>query len=290
MYPAILKEVGGYGEKPGQFSKIEGNFSSIKNVEFVNQNPIGRSSRSNPVTYIKAYDDIRSLFSKQKLADIRGYKPKHFSFNVDGGRCEKCKGEGEVTIEMQFMADVHLECDACKGKRFKKEVLEVQFQKKNIHDVLQMTVEDAIKFFSANGETKITNKLQPLQDVGLGYVQLGQSSSTLSGGEAQRIKLASFLIKGTTKEKTLFIFDEPTTGLHFHDINKLLKSFYALLDKGHTVIVVEHNMDLIKCADHVIDLGIDGGEKGGDLIVQGTPEEVAKNKKSYTAAYLSDKI
>ena len=290
LYPAILKEVGGYGEKPGQFSKIEGNFSSIKNVEFVNQNPIGRSSRSNPVTYIKAYDDIRSLFSKQKLADIRGYKPKHFSFNVDGGRCEKCKGEGEVTIEMQFMADVHLECDACKGKRFKKEVLEVQFHKKNIHDVLQMTVEDAIHFFSTNGETKITNKLQPLQDVGLGYVQLGQSSSTLSGGEAQRIKLASFLIKGTTKEKTLFIFDEPTTGLHFHDINKLLKSFYALLDKGHTVIVVEHNMDLIKCADHVIDLGIDGGEKGGDLIVQGTPEEVAKNKKSYTAAYLSDKI
>ena len=290
LYPAILKEVGGYGEKPGQFSKIEGNFSSIKNVEFVNQNPIGRSSRSNPVTYIKAYDDIRSLFSKQKLADIRGYKPKHFSFNVDGGRCEKCKGEGEVTIEMQFMADVHLECDACKGKRFKKEVLEVQFQKKNIHDVLQMTVEDAIIFFSTNGETKITNKLQPLQDVGLGYVQLGQSSSTLSGGEAQRIKLASFLIKGITKEKTLFIFDEPTTGLHFHDINKLLKSFYALLDKGHTVIVVEHNMDLIKCADHVIDLGIDGGEKGGDLIVQGTPEEVAKNKKSYTAAYLSDKI
>ncbi len=290
LYPAILKEVGGYGEKPGQFSKIEGNFSSIKNVEFVNQNPIGRSSRSNPVTYIKAYDDIRSLFSKQKLADIRGYKPKHFSFNVDGGRCEKCKGEGEVTIEMQFMADVHLECDACKGKRFKKEVLEVQFQKKNIHDVLQMTVEDAINFFSTNGETKITNKLQPLQDVGLGYVQLGQSSSTLSGGEAQRIKLASFLIKGTTKEKTLFIFDEPTTGLHFHDINKLLKSFYALLDKGHTVIVVEHNMDLIKCADHVIDLGIDGGEKGGDLIAQGTPEEVAKNKKSYTAAYLSEKI
>ncbi len=290
LYPAILKEVGGYGEKPGQFSKLEGNFSSIKNVEFVNQNPIGRSSRSNPVTYIKAYDDIRSLFSKQKLADIRGYKPKHFSFNVDGGRCEKCKGEGEVTIEMQFMADVHLECDACKGKRFKKEVLEVQFHKKNIHDVLQMTVEDAINFFSTNGETKITNKLQPLKDVGLGYVQLGQSSSTLSGGEAQRIKLASFLIKGTTKEKTLFIFDEPTTGLHFHDINKLLKSFYALLDKGHTVIVVEHNMDLIKCADHVIDLGIDGGEKGGDLIAQGTPEEVAKNKKSYTAAYLSEKI
>ncbi len=290
LYPAILKEVGGYGEKPGQFTKLEGDFSSIKNVEFVNQNPIGRSSRSNPVTYIKAYDDIRSLYANQKLSDIRGYKPKHFSFNVDGGRCEKCKGEGEVTIEMQFMADVHLECDVCKGKRFKKEVLEVQFQKKSIHDILHMTVDDAIDFFKTNGETKITNKLQPLQDVGLGYVQLGQSSSTLSGGEAQRIKLASFLIKGTTKEKTLFIFDEPTTGLHFHDINKLLKSFYALLDKGHTVIVVEHNMDLIKCADHIIDLGKDGGEKGGELMVQGTPEEVAKNKKSYTAAYLSEKM
>lgn len=290
LYPAILKEVGGFGEKPGQFTKLEGDYSSIKNVEFVNQNPIGRSSRSNPVTYIKAYDDIRSLFSSQKLSDIRGYKPKHFSFNVDGGRCEKCKGEGEVTIEMQFMADVHLECDVCKGKRFKKEVLEVHFHGKSIHDILHMTVDDAIDFFKTNGETKITNKLQPLQDVGLGYVQLGQSSSTLSGGEAQRIKLASFLIKGTTKEKTLFIFDEPTTGLHFHDINKLLKSFYALLDKGHTVIVVEHNIDLIKCADHIIDLGKDGGEKGGQLMIQGTPEEVAKNKKSYTASYLSEKL
>ena len=290
LYPAILKEVGGYGEKPGQFTKLEGDYSSIKKVEFVNQNPIGRSSRSNPVTYIKAYDDIRSLFSNQKLSDIRGYKPKHFSFNVDGGRCEKCKGEGEVTIEMQFMADVHLECDVCKGKRFKKEVLEVHFYDKSIHDILQMTVDDAIDFFKSNGETKITTKLQPLQEVGLGYVQLGQSSSTLSGGEAQRIKLASFLIKGTSKEKTLFIFDEPTTGLHFHDINKLLKSFYALLDKGHTVIVVEHNIDLIKCADHIIDLGKDGGQKGGKLMIQGTPEEVAKNKNSYTATYLSEKL
>ena len=290
LYPAMLKAVGGYGEKPGQFTKLEGDFSSIKKVEFVNQNPIGRSSRSNPVTYIKAYDDIRSLFSNQKLSDIRGYKPKHFSFNVDGGRCEKCKGEGEVTIEMQFMADVHLECDVCKGKRFKKEVLEVHFYDKSIHDILQMTVDDAIAFFKSNDEKKITAKLQPLQEVGLGYVQLGQSSSTLSGGEAQRIKLASFLIKGTSKEKTLFIFDEPTTGLHFHDINKLLKSFYALLDKGHTVIVVEHNIDLIKCADHIIDLGKDGGEKGGKLMIQGTPEEVAKNKKSYTATYLSEKL
>jgi len=290
LYPAMLKAVGGYGEKPGQFTKLEGDYSSIKKVEFVNQNPIGRSSRSNPVTYIKAYDDIRSLFSNQKLSDIRGYKPKHFSFNVDGGRCEKCKGEGEITIEMQFMADVHLECDACKGKRFKKEVLEVNFYNKSIHDILHMTVDDAISFFKINGEKKITTKLQPLQEVGLGYVQLGQSSSTLSGGEAQRIKLASFLIKGTSKEKTLFIFDEPTTGLHFHDINKLLKSFYALLDKGHTVIVVEHNIDLIKCADHIIDLGKDGGEKGGKLMIQGTPEEVAKNKKSYTATYLSEKL
>ena len=290
LYPAMLKAVGGYGEKPGQFTKLEGDYSSIKKVEFVNQNPIGRSSRSNPVTYIKAYDDIRSLFSNQKLSDIRAYKPKHFSFNVDGGRCEKCKGEGEITIEMQFMADVHLECDACKGKRFKKEVLEVNFYNKSIHDILHMTVDDAISFFKTNGEKKITSKLQPLQEVGLGYVQLGQSSSTLSGGEAQRIKLASFLIKGTSKEKTLFIFDEPTTGLHFHDINKLLKSFYALLDKGHTVIVVEHNIDLIKCADHIIDLGKDGGEKGGKLMIQGTPEEVAKNKKSYTATYLSEKL
>jgi excinuclease ABC subunit A len=290
LYPAMVKAVGGYGEKPGQFTKLEGDYSSIKKVEFVNQNPIGRSSRSNPVTYIKAYDDIRSLFSSQKLSEIRGYKPKHFSFNVDGGRCEKCKGEGEITIEMQFMADVHLECDVCKGKRFKKEVLEVHFYDKSIHDILHMTVDDAIAFFKSNGETKITTKLQPLQEVGLGYVQLGQSSSTLSGGEAQRIKLASFLIKGTSKEKTLFIFDEPTTGLHFHDINKLLKSFYALLDKGHTVIVVEHNIDLIKCADHIIDLGKDGGEKGGELMIQGTPEEVSKYKNSYTATYLSDKL
>jgi len=290
LYPALLKEIGGYGEKPGQFTRLEGDFSNIKSVEFINQNPIGRSSRSNPVTYIKAYDDIRNLFAHQKLSAIRGYKPKHFSFNVDGGRCENCKGEGEVTIEMQFMADVHLECEICKGKRFKKEVLEVAFHTKNIYDILSLTVDDAIAFFSLHNETKITNKLQPLQDVGLGYVQLGQSSSTLSGGEAQRIKLASFLVKGNTKDKALFIFDEPTTGLHFHDINKLLASFYALLDKGHTVIVVEHNIDLIKCADHIIDLGLEGGEKGGNVMAEGTPEEVAKNKDSLTASYLLEKI
>ena len=290
LYPAMLREVGGYGEKPGQYTKLEGDFSSIKNVEFINQNPIGRSSRSNPVTYIKAYDDIRNLYANQKLSDIRGYKAKHFSFNVDGGRCDNCNGEGEVTIEMQFMADVHLECETCKGKRFKKEVLEVKFNDKSIHDVLHMTVDDAIVFFNLHDESKIKNKLQPLQDVGLGYVQLGQSSSTLSGGDAQRIKLASFLVKGHTKEKTLFIFDEPTTGLHFHDINKLLASFYALLDRGHTVIVVEHNIDIIKCADHIIDLGLEGGEKGGEIIVQGTPEEVAANKESITAIYLKEKI
>ena len=290
LYPAMLKEVGGYGEKAGQFTKIEGSFSNISSVEFVDQNPIGRSSRSNPVTYIKAYDDIRNLFSKQKLSDIRGYKPKHFSFNVDGGRCETCKGEGEVTIEMQFMADVHLVCETCNGKRFKKEILEVTFADKNIDDILNMTIDDAVAFFTENGEDKIKSKLKPLQDVGLGYVQLGQSSSTLSGGEAQRIKLASFLVKGTSKEKALFIFDEPTTGLHFHDIQKLLKSFNALLTKGHSVIVIEHNMDLVKCADHVIDLGMDGGEAGGRLIATGTPEEVAQNKESYTAPFLKEKI
>jgi len=290
LYPALQREINGFGEKPGQFTSLEGSFSSVKNIEFIDQNPIGRSSRSNPVTYIKAYDDIRNLYASQKLSDIRGYKAKHFSFNVDGGRCETCKGEGEVTIEMQFMADVHLECDTCNGKRFKKEILEVKFHEANINDILQMTVDDAISFFKQHDENKITNKLKPLQDVGLGYVQLGQSSSTLSGGEAQRIKLASFLLKGNTKEKALFIFDEPTTGLHFHDIKKLLASFYALLDNGHTVIVVEHNLDLIKCADHIIDLGPEGGTRGGKIVAQGTPEEVAKSADSLTAPYLAEKL
>ena len=290
LYPALLKETGGYGEKVGQMTGIEGKFDNINHIEFVDQNPIGRSSRSNPVTYIKAYDDIRSLYADQKLSKIRNFKTKHFSFNVDGGRCEHCKGEGEVTIEMQFMADVHLECEVCKGKRFKKEVLEVTFEDKNIDDILNMTIDDAIAFFKEHKQDKITRKLKPLQDVGLGYVTLGQSSSTLSGGEAQRIKLASFLVKGTTKEKNLFIFDEPTTGLHFHDIQKLLASFQALIKKGHSILVVEHNLDLIKCADHVIDLGLEGGENGGHLIAAGTPEEVVKNKQSYTAQYLKDKL
>jgi len=290
LYPIILKEIGGYGEKAGQFTEVKGKYSHIKHVEFVDQNPIGRSSRSNPVTYIKAYDDIRSLFASQKLSKLRNYQTKHFSFNVDGGRCEKCKGEGEITVEMQFMADVHLECDTCKGKRFKKEVLEVKFQDANIDDLLNMTIDDALSFFEKHQQTKIYRKLKPLQDVGLGYVTLGQSSSTLSGGEAQRIKLASFLVKGTTKEKALFIFDEPTTGLHFHDIQKLLKSFNALIEKGHSIIVIEHNIDLIKCGDYVIDLGLAGGTKGGELIAAGTPEEIAKNKISYTAKYLKEKL
>ena len=230
------------------------------------------------------------MLSSQKISKIRNYKPKHFSFNVDGGRCEVCKGEGVVTIEMQFMADVHLQCDNCNGKRFKKEVLQVNFEGKNIDDILNSTIDDAVAFFIKHQQTKIANKLKPLQDVGLGYVQLGQSSSTLSGGEAQRIKLASFLVKGNTKDKALFIFDEPTTGLHFHDIKKLLASFNALIDKGHSIIVIEHNIELIKCADYIIDLGLDGGKKGGQLIFEGTPEELIKNKKSYTAPYLKEKL
>lgn len=290
LYPIILKEIGGYGEKAGQFTAVEGKYKHIKHVEFVDQNPIGRSSRSNPVTYIKAYDDIRNLYANQKLSSIRNYQAKHFSFNVDGGRCEKCKGEGEITVEMQFMADVHLECETCGGKRFKKEVLEVTFNNANIDDILNMTIDDAIQFFEIGEQTKIVSKLKPLQDVGLGYVTLGQSSSTLSGGEAQRIKLASFLIKGSTKDKALFIFDEPTTGLHFHDIQKLLKSFNALIKKGHSIVVIEHNIDLIKCADYLIDLGPGGGENGGQLLAEGTPEEVSKNKNSYTANYLIEKL
>ena len=290
LYPAMQKKIAGYGDKIGQHTEIKGSFDTLKHVEFIDQNPIGRSTRSNPVTYIKAYDDIRALFSNQKISKIRNYKPKHFSFNVEGGRCEVCKGEGEVTIEMQFMADVHLECDVCNGKRFKKEVLEVKFDNKSIDDILNLTIDDAVAFFSENLVPKIANKLKPLQDVGLGYVTLGQSSSTLSGGEAQRIKLASFLVKGNTKDKALFIFDEPTTGLHFHDIKKLLASFNALIERGHSVVVIEHNIELIKCADYIIDLGLEDGKNGGKLIFQGTPEDLAKNKSSYTATYLAEKL
>ncbi|MBO6880111.1 excinuclease ABC subunit UvrA [Winogradskyella sp.] len=290
LFPAIQKKLTGFSDKAGQFTEMKGNHSNVQHVEFVDQNPIGRSSRSNPVTYIKAYDDIRALFASQKLSKIRNYAAKHFSFNVDGGRCETCKGEGEVTIEMQFMADVHLTCDTCNGKRFKKEVLEVTFESKSIDDILNMTIDDAIDFFKTYKQDKIQKKLQPLQDVGLGYVTLGQSSSTLSGGEAQRIKLATFLGKGSKSDNALFIFDEPTTGLHFHDIQKLLKSFQALIAKGHSIIVIEHNIDLIKCADYIIDLGPEGGKQGGHLVAFGTPEELVKNDSSITGRYLVDKL
>ena len=289
LYPALLKEKGVFKNKPGQFDEISGDIDEIDEIEFIDQKPIGLSSRSNPVTYLKVYDDIRNLFASQKLSKINSYKAKHFSFNVDGGRCESCKGEGTVKIEMQFMADVNLECENCKGKRFKKNVLRVKFENKTIDDVLKMTVDQSIEFFNSTNQNKITNKLKPLQDVGMGYIQLGQSSSSLSGGEAQRIKLATFLLKGNNRKKTLFIFDEPTTGLHFHDIKKLLNSFNSLLENGHSIIVVEHNTDLIKCADHIIDLGLDGGEKGGDLIFQGTPRDLIKNKKSKLSKYLKNK-
>ena len=290
LYPALQKELTGVSDKPGQFTELQGHYNIIEQLEFVDQNPIGRSSRSNPVTYIKAYDDIRALFASQKLSKIRNYKAKHFSFNVDGGRCETCKGEGEVTIEMQFMADVHLTCETCDGKRFKKEVLEVKFEEKSIADVLDLTIDDAVDFFGAHKQDKIKSKLQPLKDVGLGYVTLGQSSSTLSGGEAQRIKLASFLGKGQKAANTLFIFDEPTTGLHFHDIQKLLASFEALIGKGHSILVIEHNIDLIKCADYIIDLGPEGGKNGGQLIAHGTPEAIVTQKNSVTGNYLKPKL
>ena len=286
LYPALNKKLIGYGDKPGEFDGIFGNLDSINFVEFVDQNPIGRSSRSNPVTYIKAYDEIRSLFSNQKLSKIRDYQPKHFSFNVDGGRCPSCKGEGIVTIEMQFMADVKLKCESCKGKRFKDSILEIKFEGKNIDDILNMTIDQALVFFESNKCKKIKNKLQPLQDVGLGYVNLGQSSSTLSGGEAQRIKLAAFLGKGNQSTSGLFIFDEPTTGLHFHDIKKLLKSFNALIEIGHSIVVIEHNLELIKSADYIIDLGPEGGQKGGQIMTCGTPEDLINNKASTTGVYL----
>ena len=290
FYPALVKLLGGYGKKEGEYTSIEGNYGNVKFIEFVDQNPIGRSSRSNPVTYIKAYDDIRALFSKQKLSLLRNYQPKHFSFNVDGGRCDTCKGEGSVTIEMQFMADVQLNCDDCNGKRFKKEILEVNFNNKTIDDILNMTIDDAILFFDTHKISKIKNRLKPLQQVGLGYVTLGQSSSTLSGGEAQRIKLASFLAKGSKSETGLFIFDEPTTGLHFHDIKKLLKSFNALIENGHSIVVVEHNLELIKCADHIIELGPEGGAKGGFILAEGTPETIAKSPDSSTGYFLKTKL
>lgn len=292
LYPALTKYLGGYGEKTGEHSKIQGDLSLITGVEFVDQNPIGKSSRSNPVTYLKVYDDIRKLFSEQQAAKINGFTASHFSFNIDGGRCEECQGEGQIKVEMQFMADIMLTCESCGGKRFKPDVLDVRFRDKNIHDILEMTVDEAILFFSENDKTegkKIGKKLMPLKDVGLGYVKLGQSSSTLSGGESQRIKLASFLAK-EKDTPTLFIFDEPTTGLHFHDIRKLLDAINALISRGHSVLIIEHNPEVIKVADWVIDLGPEGGEMGGYKVFEGTPEGLVKCKESYTGQYLAGKL
>ena len=290
LYPALLQSKGIYTTKPGQFSSISGNLDDISTIEFIDQNPIGQSSRSNPVTYIKAYDDIRNLFAKQSASKQFSFKPKHFSFNVDGGRCDDCKGEGTIKVEMQFMADINLICETCKGKRFKKNVLQVTYQNKNIDDILKMTIDEGYNFFHENGQNKIANKLKALIDVGMGYVNLGQSSSTLSGGEAQRIKLASFILKGQSAAKTLFIFDEPTTGLHFHDIKKLLNSFNHLISYGHSIIVVEHNIELIKSSDYIVDLGPYGGIKGGELIFEGSPEKLVKNKKSLLTKFLKTKL
>ncbi|MDC1519098.1 excinuclease ABC subunit UvrA [bacterium] len=289
LYPAVLRETQQYStQRIGDVKEIIGDFSSFSAVELVDQNPIGKSSRSNPVTYVKAYDSIRELFSTMPIAKQRGFKTKHFSFNVDGGRCDNCQGEGEEVVEMQFMADLHLTCEECNGKKFKEEVLEVEFKQKSIYDVLNLTVEEAVDFF--RGQKTIVNKLLPLQEVGLGYVKLGQSSNSLSGGEAQRIKLATFLAKSQNKDRVLFIFDEPTTGLHFHDIKKLLKSFNALIDKGHSVVVIEHNLDVVKCSDWVIDLGPEGGDRGGELMFAGTPEDLAKCKTSITGQFLKEKM
>ncbi|MBI9057423.1 MAG: excinuclease ABC subunit UvrA [Labilibaculum sp.] len=292
LYPALKKHYGGYSDKSGHFDAVKGDLHLIKNIEFVDQNPIGKSSRSNPVTYLKAYDEIRKLFADQKASQYSGFKPAHFSFNIDGGRCDECQGEGIIKVEMQFMADIYLQCESCKGKRFKDNVLEVRYNEKNIHDVLQMTVNEATEFFAqgkSTTEKKIVQRLQPLVDVGLGYVKLGQSSSTLSGGESQRVKLASFLAKEKA-EPCLFVFDEPTTGLHFHDINKLMDAFNALISRGHTLIIIEHNMEIIKCADWLIDLGPEGGINGGQVVFEGIPEDAVKCSKSYTGQYLQDKL
>ena len=289
LYPALKRHMDEVADVPGEFAGLSGDIDAIKHVEFVDQNPIGKSTRSNPATYVKAYDEIRKLFAEQPLSKQMGYTTSYFSFNADGGRCEECKGAGVITVEMQFMADLVLECESCHGQRFKSEILDVKYKDKNINDVLNMTVNEAVEFFSENREKAIVNRLKPLQEVGLGYIKLGQNSSTLSGGENQRVKLGYFL--GTEKvEPTLFIFDEPTTGLHFHDIKRLLAAFNALIERGHSVIVIEHNMDVIKCADYVIDLGPDGGNLGGNLVVAGTPEDVVACKESITGKYLKEKI
>jgi len=292
LTPALTKILGGYGERTGHHDAILGDYTQITALEYIDQNPIGKSSRSNPVTYLKAYDEIRKLYSEQQSAKMQGLKPSHFSFNVDGGRCDECQGEGTIKVEMQFLADVFLICESCNGKRFKEDILDVRYKEHNIDDILNLTVNQAIELFSqgkSSTEKKITKRLQPLQDVGLGYIKLGQSSSTLSGGESQRVKLASFLAL-EKDSPTLFVFDEPTTGLHFHDIRKLLDSFNALISRGHSIIIIEHNLEIIKSADWVIDLGPEGGDKGGELIFEGTPENLVKVEKSYTGIALKGKL
>jgi excinuclease ABC subunit A len=289
LYQALAREYSEGTERPGEHLELKGDIRMLRAVEFVDQNPIGKSSRSNPVTYLKAYDEIRKLFAEQPLAKQMGYTAGFFSFNSEGGRCEECKGEGTITVEMQFMADLVLECEACHGKRFKSDTLLVTYHDKNIHDILEMTVNQAVEFFTEHGAKKVVRRLKPLQDVGLGYVKLGQSSSTLSGGENQRVKLAYYLSLEKS-EPTMFIFDEPTTGLHFHDIKKLLASFDALISRGHTILIIEHNMEVIKCADHIIDIGPEGGDRGGQLVAWGTPEEVALCDASHTGQFLKEKL
>lgn len=289
LYPALKRHIGEVCDAPGEYSSIGGDIDAIKHVEFVDQNPIGKSTRSNPATYVKAYDAIRDLMADQPLAKQMGFTSQFFSFNTEGGRCEECKGAGEITVEMQFMADIVLPCEACHGKRFKHDVLEVRFHDRNISDILDMTISEAMEFFQLHGQQTIAKRLKPLNDVGLGYIKLGQSSSTLSGGENQRVKLAYFI--GQEKQvPTMFIFDEPTTGLHFHDINKLLEAFNALIQRGHSILIIEHNMDIIKCADHIIDMGPDGGDAGGNVVAKGTPEEISGNKESITGKYLREKL
>jgi excinuclease ABC subunit A len=293
LYPALRKKMGISNDIQGKYTALAGDYSRLKHVEFIDQNPIGKSSRSNPITYVKAFDDIRDLYSRQKLSKLRAYKPGFFSFNVQGGRCEMCEGEGTITVEMQFMADIHLECDNCKGSRYKRETLEINYREKNIHDLLEMSLTEALDFFKESNERiekKIVSKIQPLVDVGLGYLKVGQPSSTMSGGEAQRIKLASFLAKGKNTPSTLFIFDEPTTGLHFYDIEKLIIAFNALINLGHSLIVIEHNIEVIKCADHIIDLGPEGGKNGGNVLFEGTPEELIKQKNNETSRFLKKAI
>jgi excinuclease ABC subunit A len=287
LYPSLKRHLGEVCDAPGEYLGLLGDIDAVKHVEFVDQNPIGKSTRSNPATYVKAYDAIRDLFADQRLAQQMGFTPQYFSFNADGGRCEECKGAGTITVEMQFMADLVLECEACHGHRFKHDILEVKYNGKNVDDVLNMTISEAIDFFKGNDI--IVKRLKTLEDVGLGYIKLGQNSSSLSGGENQRVKLAYFIGR-EQQEPTLFIFDEPTTGLHFHDIQKLLDAFNALILRGHTILIIEHNMEIIKCADHVIDLGPDGGDKGGNLVIAGTPEEVARCRDSLTGYYLKDKL